>query len=191
MTTQSCRARWVIVLAAIVWSWAAGLVWAQTAGEASSSPSFVALKTRVPVGDEVYVTDTTGGVLKGRLDAVTDDAVQVYVGADLRRVAAGSVRRIQWQQPDSPLTGVLIGAGIGAIPGLYWLAVDPNECGGLCAEEYALIAIGAAIGGWIDHAIKKKVTVYERRASDTPMRRVAVGPLLTRERIGVRLALRF
>lgn len=190
MTTQSCRAWWVIVLTAIVWSSAAGLTWAQTAGESSSSPSFSALKTRVPVGDEVYVTDTMGATLKGRLAAVTDDAVEVYVGADLRRVTAASVRRMQWRQPDSPLTGVLIGAGIGAIPGLYWLAVDPNECAGLCAEEYALIAIGAAIGGWIDHAIKKKVTVYEPRASNTPTKRIAVGPILTRGRVGVRLALR-
>jgi hypothetical protein len=179
----------VIVLAAIAWGWAAGLTSAQTPGE--SSPFFAALKTRVPVGDEVYVTDTMGATLKGRLAAVTDDAVQVYVGADLRRIAAASVRRIQWQQPDSPLTGVLIGAGIGAIPGLYWLAVDPNECAGLCPEEYALIGLGAAIGGWIDHAIKKKVTVYEPRASNTPTRRVDVRPLLTRGRIGVRLALRF
>lgn len=189
MTTQSCRARWVIVLAAIGWSWTAGLASAQTPGESSSS--FAVLKTRVPVGDEVYVTDTMGATLKGRLAAVTDDAVQVYVGADLHRVAAASVRRIQWRQPDSPLTGILIGAGIGAIPGLYWLAVDPNECAGLCAEDYALIAIGAAIGGWIDHAIKKKVTVYEPRTSSTATRLVTVRPLLTRGRIGVRLALRF
>ena len=189
MTTQACRAWRVIVLASIMWSWA-GLISAQTP-EPSSSPTFAALKARVPVGDEVYVTDTKGATLKGRLAAVTDDTVQVYVGADLRRVAATSVRRIQWQQPDSPLTGVLIGAGIGAIPGLYWLAVDPNECAGLCPEDYALIAIGAAIGGWIDHAIKKKVTVYERRASNAPIGQVEVCPLLTRGRIGVRLALRF
>jgi hypothetical protein len=34
---------------------------------------------------------------------------------------------------DAVLNGTLIGAGIGAIPGIYWLIADPNECAGLCA----------------------------------------------------------
>ena len=43
------------------------------------------------------------------------------------------------RQADSPLNGILIGAGVGAIPGIYWLVVDPNECTGLCPEDYAAI----------------------------------------------------
>jgi len=39
------------------------------------------------------------------------------------------------RQPDSLLNGILIGAGVGAIPGIYWLIADPNECTGLCAED--------------------------------------------------------
>jgi hypothetical protein len=92
----------------------------------------------VPVGDVVYVTDAAGITIKGKLAALTDDSVQVDIGADIRSVAAGQVRHIQWQQPDSPLTGVLIGAAGGATPGIYWLAVDPNECIGMCPEEYGL-----------------------------------------------------
>jgi hypothetical protein len=65
--------------------------------------SLAAVKARAPVGDNVHVTDTMGATTKGRLAAVTDDTVQVYVGADVRSVAAADVRRIQWQQPDSPL----------------------------------------------------------------------------------------
>ena len=46
------------------------------------------------------------------------------------------------RQPDSLLNGILIGAGVGAIPGIYWLIADPNQCTGLCAKDYAAIASG-------------------------------------------------
>ena len=90
---------------------------------------------RVPIGDVVHVTDMTGVTLKGKLTAVTDDAVQLKVRSEMRSVATADVRRIQWQQPDSPLIGVLIGAAIGATPGIYWLIADPNECSGMCPED--------------------------------------------------------
>ena len=69
------------------------------------------------------------------------------------------------RQPDSLLNGILIGAGVGAIPGIYWLVADPNECTGLCAEDYAAIGVGAVVGGLIDRAITRKVTVHEAGTS--------------------------
>ena len=191
MTTQFDRASRVMLLAVIVWTWAAGVTSAQATDPASATSSLASVKARVPVGDHIYVTDTEGVTTKGRLVEVTADKVQLDVGGDRRSVAAPDVRRIQWQRPDSPLTGVLIGAGIGAIPGLYWLAVDPNECRGMCAEEYALIAAGAAIGGLIDHLIKRKVTVYERRPPSTRTTSLTFHPHFTRGRIGGHLALTF
>ena len=95
------------------------------------------------------------------------------------------------RQSDSLLNGILIGAGIGAIPGIYWLAVDPNECTGLCPEDYAAIAIGAVLGGLIDRAVTGKRTVYEAGASGSSARRLVIGPLVGRKRSGVQLALRF
>jgi hypothetical protein len=133
------------VLAVIAWGWAAGVGSAQEPDQQSAA--FAAVKARVPVGDVVYVTDRTGATIKGKLAALTDDAVQLNVKAEARGVAAADVRRIQWQRPDSPLTGVLIGAAVGAFPGIYWLVADPNECTGLCPEEYGFIAIGAVVEG--------------------------------------------
>ena len=95
------------------------------------------------------------------------------------------------RQADSPLNGILIGAGVGAIPGLYWLIVDPNECTGLCPEDYAAIAVGAVLGGLIDRAITRKVTVYDAGASSRSSRRLLIGPLVGRKRSGVQLTLRF
>jgi len=139
----------------------------------------------------VYVTDATGATIKGQLAALTDDAVQVKVGADVRGVAAADVRRIQWQQRDSPITGALIGAGLGAIPGIYWLAVDPNECNGMCPEEYGFIAAGAVVGALIDRAIKRKVTVYSATTPNGRATSVEIGPVVMRDRKGVQVAVRF
>ena len=95
------------------------------------------------------------------------------------------------QQPDSLLNGILIGAGVGAIPGIYWLIADPNECAGLCAEDYAAIGVGAVIGGLIDRAITRKVTVSETGASSSSPRHLLIQPLVSRKRSGVQFALRF
>ena len=164
---------------------------AQTAGRPETLHSLAAVRARVPAGAVVYVTDAEGGTTKGALVDATDDAVQVSIKGSLRRVAAADVRRIQWRQPDSPLTGVLIGAGIGAIPGVYWLIADPNECTGMCPEEYALIAVGAAVGGLIDRAITKKVSVYTADGPGAQRKRVTIGPLLTPNRKGVHLVVTF
>jgi hypothetical protein len=163
----------------------------QTVGPPPETTSLSAVPARVPAGAIVYVTGAGGGITKGTLVDATDDAVQVSVKGALRRLAAAEVRRIHWRQPDSPLTGVLIGAGIGAIPGIYWLIADPNECTGMCPEEYAFIAIGAAVGGLIDRAITKKVAVYTADGSRARGKRVTVGPVLTRTRKGVQLAVTF
>lgn len=192
MLTPFCGVRCLFVLAAITWGWTAGIASAQAPDESPTGTApFSIVRGRVPVGDVVYVTDTTGATIQGQLAALTADAVQVIIGDRIRTVAADRIRRIQWQQPDSPLTGVLIGATVGAIPGIYWLAVDPNECTGMCPEEYALIAIGAVVGGVIDVAIKGKVTVYEATVSSGPAKSVTIGPLVTGLRQGVRVSVRF
>jgi len=180
------------LLAAIAWGSAGGSATAQLPHrESMTPPSLAAVATRVSVGDVVYVTDTTGSTTRGKLAAVTDETVQVQARDGVRSIAAAEVRRIQWQQPDSPLTGVLLGAGVGAIPGVYWLVVDPNECGGICPEEYAAIAVGALVGGLIDRAISKKVTVYDAGAPSHPKGSVRIGPLVGHARKGVQVAVIF
>jgi hypothetical protein len=86
---------------------------------------------------------------------------------------------------------VLIGAGIGAIPGIYWLAMDPNECRGMCPEEYMLVAVGAVVGGIIDHAIKRRVTVYSAEPPSGAASSVVIGPIAHRHRKGVQVAVKF
>ena len=192
MVTRFYRAHAFITLAAVAWIWMASAAAAQTADQPSTATStWPALAGRLPIGDRVYVTDTAGTTTAGTLTAVTDASLEVNVGGGVRSLAAADVRRIQSRQADSPLNGLLIGAAFGAIPGIYWLVVDPNECTGLCPEDYAAIAVGAVLGGLIDRAVTGKLTVYEAGASGSSARRLLIGPLVGRKRSGVQLALRF
>jgi len=112
-----------------------------------AAPSLADMKTTVPAGEVVHVTDTQGNTIKAVLGTVTSDAIELTVDGKTHAVPVRQVQRIRWQQHDTWLTGAVIGAGIGAIPGVYYLMSDPNECAGLCPEEYALVGVGALVGG--------------------------------------------
>ena len=189
MLGPTCLAR-VILGMVVSTRLTAGVATAQTPNpQAAGGPAAAVVTAGVTVGDVVHVTDATGATIKGRLAALPSDALEVRINGSVRRVAASQVRRIRWQQRDSVLTGVLVGAAIGAVPGIYWLIADPNECAGLCPEEYALVAAGAAIGGLVDRAMKRKVTVY---SAESPRgMSVAVVPLAAPRRMGVQVGLRF
>lgn len=143
-------------LALITWMCAAGIALAQ----APNQQSWRLVKDRLKVGDVVYVTDANGVTIKGRFAELVDDAVRLTLKGQPRTMAAAEVRRIQKQHPDSSLNGILLGGAIGAIPGIYWLAADPNECTGMCPEDYAAIGVGALVGWLIDRRISSKVTVF-------------------------------
>ena len=64
-------------LVVITWTWASSLASAQSALPQSLQP----VKDGVPAGDVVYVTDTKGVTIKGRLGAVTEDEVRLSVKA--------------------------------------------------------------------------------------------------------------
>jgi hypothetical protein len=155
------------------------------------STSLAAAAARVPIGDTVQVIDTRGATIRGTLTAITEDGVRLRVGGSVIDLAAVDVQRVQWHQTDSWLNGVLIGAGIGAAPGIYWLVADPNECTGLCPEDYAVIGLGAALGALIDGLIKRTVTVYDVSGSSRHRPRVVLAPILTGTRKGVQAGLTF
>ena len=190
MTALCSRRSRLAVFGVLALVFLVGNATAQTTGNPVSS-AMLDVRARVPAGEIVYVTDNQGGTVKARLAGITSDAIEVLVNGERRTVAESQVHRIQWQQRDSWLTGALVGAGIGAIPGIYYLVTDPNECVGLCAEEYALIGIGALVGGLLDWAIKKKVTVYERPAAGGAACNLSLAPVVTRNHRAMQVTFRF
>ena len=159
------------------------------ASEQQPARSFTTLKGQIPIGDLIYVTDAAGSTIRGKLAAITDNSLEMQVNGNSQKAAAADVRLIKWQKKDSALTGVLIGGAIGAIPGIYWLIADPNECTGLCAEDYVAIGVGALIGGLVDRALKKKVTVYD--ASQPPTKKFFISPILFLDRRGLQVGVAF
>ena len=61
-----------IGMALVAGAWTAGVALAQSTDQQSLS----VVKNRMPAGDVVYVTDTKGATIEGRLVAVTDDVVR-------------------------------------------------------------------------------------------------------------------
>src|SRR3990170_1381469 len=93
MIAPCCRVLCRFVLAAITCGWTTGIASAQPPDDPSRAMKpFSVVRDRVPVGDVVRVTDATGATVKGQLAALTDDTVQVNVGADIRSIAAEQVR---------------------------------------------------------------------------------------------------
>jgi hypothetical protein len=161
--------------------------------QAADSPTRSALltvKATVPAAGVVDVTDIQGKTVTGVLGSVTSEVVEVIVRGETRAVFARDVQRIRWRQQDSWVTGAVIGAGIGAIPGIYYLISDPNECAGLCPEEYAFVGIGALVGALVDKAVTRKVTVYESAATGAG-RNVAFTAALAAGRRGLQITLMF
>jgi hypothetical protein len=171
-------------LTLIAWTCAAGITSAQAPDE------WPLAKDRITIGDVVYVTDANGLTIKGRLAAV-NDAVQLKLKAGTRTIPNANVRRIQRRQPDSLLNGVLMGGAIGAIPGVYWLIADPNECTGMCPEDYVSIGVGVLVGWLIDRSISRKVTVYEAQPRGNRSLNMTLGPVVRQNRLGAQLAVTF
>ena len=183
MMTSLCRAG----LTLATWTCAAGIASAQ----APNQQSWMLVKDRLAIGDVLYVTDANGVTIKGRFAELVDDAVRLNLKAQPRTIPAADVRRIQKQQPDSSLNGILIGSAIGAIPGIYWLIADPNECTGMCPEDYVSIGTGLVIGWLIDRSISRKVTVYEASRPRSRLPKVTTGRLARRNRLDTQMAIAF
>ena len=189
MTLTLCRMSRLVAMTAFASAALPHHASAQASDTPAQSP-LLSVKVTVPAGEVVDVTDVRGTTITGVLVTVTSDVVEITVGDKTRAMFARDVQRIRWRQQDSWVTGALIGAGIGAIPGIWYLVADPNECAGLCPEEYALVGLGALVGALVDKVITRKVTVYEHPAKSA-RGTVALSAVLTGARWSMQLTVSF
>lgn len=170
-------------------------VGAQPAGQTGPSVahSFDELMSRIQPGATIFVTDSAGHEVRGRLSDLTDTFLNLVVDGKPRAFSQADVGLIEHRQPDSLWNGLLIGVAAGAAPAVYWLLADPNECGGsICMDDLAVGVIpGAAIGLVIDAVIKRKVVVYRSASKSSMKTAVSIAPIVVRRRRGVELTMSF
>jgi hypothetical protein len=149
------------------------LATAAVASAQESAGSFDALAGSIQVGQRIWVTDTTGREVRGRLERLSSDGL-VLKARRLETFAAADVRRVRARARDPLKNGMLIGLGIGGGMGTAWcIGAIADDSGDIdarveCAEGFTVFpGLGALIGLAVDAVIPGKVrVVYRRRISE-------------------------
>jgi hypothetical protein len=150
----------------------------------------------ISAGETVWLTDTAGHEITGRLTRIGTDVVEVAVDGRTQTWEAAQLQRVRHRHTDSLLNGVLIGAGIGAAAyggfAAWWCGDENETCsgGGVAASIALGGAIGAGFGALGDFLVKGKRTVFER-ASATPSTSVSVLPVVGPGQKGLWVNVRF
>ena len=141
------------------------LATALPASAQESAASFDTLAERIRVGQLIWVTDTTGREVRGRLERLSSDGLVVRTNG-LEVFGAPDVRRVRARDRDSLKNGTLVGLAIGGGLGTAWcigaIADDSGEidAGVECAEGFTVFpGLGALVGLTVDAAIPGKVRV--------------------------------
>ena len=166
---------------------AAFLAMAAPASAQESPSSFAALIGHIRVGQVIWVTDTTGREVRGRLDRLsTDELVLKATGVDT--FTSHDVRRVRARDRDSLKNGTLIGLGVGGAMGSAWcIGAIADDSGDIdarveCAEGFTVFpALGALIGLAVDAVIPGKMRViYQTSPRQADSRaRLMVVPLFS------------
>jgi hypothetical protein len=169
------------------------------AQEQEPAASFDALAGRIQIGQRIWVTDTAGREVRGRLERLSNDGL-VLKASGLETFAAPDIRRVRARARDSLKNGTLIGLAIGGAMGTTWcIGAIADDSGDIdarveCAEGFIVFpALGAVIGLAVDALIPGKVRVIyqappSRKVSPA---RLLVGPLFSSGAKGVAVAFAF
>ena len=164
-----------------------------------ASASFEALAGRIRVGQQIWVTDTTGREVRGRLERLTSDELVLKVDG-LETFAAPDVRRVRARARDSLKNGTLIGLGVGGGMGTAWcigaVADDSGEidAGVECAEGFTVFpGLGALIGLAVDAVIPGRLRVVYQASlpREASRARLMVVPLFSSHAKGLAVSFAF
>jgi hypothetical protein len=174
----------------------AAAVDAQPAAETGQEPvarSFTELKTRIPSGGTIFVTDAAGREVRGKLSEVSETSFKLLVDGRAQTFSQATVAVIRQREADSLWNGLLIGVAGGSVPAVYWLITDPNECGNsICVQDLVIGAVpGALLGLAIDRVVQRKVVVYRGPSPSSKRTSFAVTPIVGHRRKGIGLTISF
>jgi hypothetical protein len=153
------------------------------------------LKPRARGRDTVTVTDTSGNAVTGPIADLSSSSLGLLVGGTRRDLAEGDVKTISQGRHASLATGakwgLIAGAGFGAVVGLAqdWDNSDIPAGVGVLAEIGYMAGFGSAIGVGVSALIRTHHVIFAKPGA--PSATLTVSPLVTRERKGVALSLRF
>jgi hypothetical protein len=154
--------------------------------------SFDDLRRLVQPDDTIYVTDTNGVTVKGRVAQLSAVSLDLRGDAGPRlRFSERDVNNVVAERSDSLWNGALIGFTTGALSGLLIELAGRTQYekfSGLGAA--GLGATGLATGFLIDVLNKEKSIVY-LHASAPQARSFRIVPLVSRSTAGVRLFVGF
>ena len=179
---------------------AAGFLATGTAASAQeSAASFDALAERIQVGQLIWVTDTSGREVRGKLERLSHDRLVLRTNG-LQMFAAPDVRRVRARDRDSLKNGTLVGLLIGGGMGTAWcigaIADDSGDinAGVECAEGFAVFpGLGALIGLTVDAAIPGKIRVVYQASPPRGASRgsVTIVPVLSSRTKGLTVVFAF
>lgn len=152
-------ARRVVLLAAAVLA-VAGVA-APASAQGDPDRPFATLGRQLRPDDRVTVRGGDIGEVRGRLTAITGDALTVDTENGVRTIAARDVDRID-RRRKGILLGALIGLGAGAAAGAALNSWFRNEGNDAAGETAAVVAIGLGTGLAIDALVDLPRTVYVR-----------------------------
>ena len=151
--------------------------------------TFDRLALRLNQGDAVIVTDSDGQVLRGQIVDLSSSTLSLETGGLRRDLDGGDISVIRHRERDSLMNGAAIGfaSGVAIIVGLV------ARTGELSAADFVYAsslfgAAGAGIGAGLDALHEESRVIYRTAPSN---RRLAVSPVVSRERQGVSVSLGF
>ena len=156
---------------------------------------FSQLNTRLKPGDTVWVTDSQGREIKGKITNLSSGSLALKAkGAPI--LSATDVSTIQLRDRDSLKNGTLIGLGVGAGLGLAGCIsiAGEEDAGAWCAMGMLFYAgVGAGLGAVIDAMIPgKKLVVYRAAGlAGAPPARVSFAPVITPRAKGIAVSFAF
>jgi hypothetical protein len=184
MLVQSTRLR--VLLSAVV------LALAHGAHAQDIASNLDQLRVLVRSGDSLTVTDAAGDELRGKLYELSATSLVMQARGHRYEFSGDDIRRITQAQHADLGTGAKWGFGVGAGIGLLAMTSVASNCHGCGA--FVLVntvmfgGVGAGTGVAIAASIMDQRVIYSRPGLPA---RIAVAPLIDRDRQGIRVSLRF
>lgn len=143
--------------------------------------------------ETVYVLDTSGVETAGRLLGWTPDALLLWQNGAERRVERSALVRVQ--KRDSLKNGVIVGAVVGTVMGLFTAAIAdcPSNHAEGCLGSRAGLAVLSAVtytgmGVGLDALVRGRTTVYDR---ESRLQRSSVAASVSRTHVSLGFGLRW